>query len=228
MQKINDLEKKFKDTNIFEQSLTHRSWVNENPGKRESNERMEFLGDAVLELVVTDYLYHKLPEKPEGYLTALRANIVNTINLAKLARKIDLGKSIYLSKGERQTKGNDNNSLLADTVEAIIGAIFIDQGLDKAKNFILENLLIDLDEKIKEPLKDAKSRLQENSQAQKLAPPKYKVIKMAGPDHAKEFTVEVSISGRIIGKGTGKSKSAAEQKAAAIALEVSQDKQSLS
>src|SRR5260221_7222439 len=149
---------KFKNKKLFEQALTHRSWVNENPGSRNSNERMEFLGDAVLELVVTDYLYNKLPDKEEGYMTALRANIVNTTNLAKLARKIELSKNIYLSKGEKQTKGDDNNSLLADTVEAIIGAIYIDGGIEKAREFIIENLLTDVDEKIKEPLKDPKSR----------------------------------------------------------------------
>ncbi|SRR5258708_4504584 len=210
---------KFKNKKLFEQSLTHRSWVNENPGIRSSNERLEFLGDAVLELVVTDYLYNKLPEKPEGYLTALRANIVNTTNLAKLARKIELGKNIFLSKGERITKGDGNNSLLADTVEAIIGAIYIDGGIDKARKFIQDNLLTDLHEKIKEPLKDPKSRLQEKSQAAKLPAPRYRVVKMAGPDHSKEFTVEVMVEGKVLGTGVGKSKSEAEQKAAAIALE---------
>ena len=207
-----------KNKQLLEQSLTHRSWVNENPGKRESNERLEFLGDAVLELVVTDYLYNKLPDKPEGYLTALRANIVNTTNLAKFARKINLGKSIFLSKGEKLTKGDDNNSLLADTVEAVIGAIYLDEGITKAKKFIEDNLLSDFLEKIKEPLKDPKSRLQESSQAKKLSAPQYKVVKMVGPDHNKEFTVQVQIRGKVLGIGTGKSKSEAEQKAAALAL----------
>ncbi len=210
---------KFKKPELLEQALTHRSWVNENLEKRESNERLEFLGDAVIELIVTDYLYNKLPDKSEGYLTALRANIVNTVNLAKLARKIDLGKNIFLSKGERQTKGDSNNSLLADTVEAIIGAIYLDSGIEKAKQFIIDNLLTDVDEKIKEPLKDAKSRLQEKSQAAKLPTPKYKVIKTGGPDHDKQFTVQVQVQGKILGTGIGKSKSEAEQKAASLALE---------
>src|SRR5258708_2216467 len=179
---VDNLKAKFKKKELLEQALTHRSWVNENPNKRGTNERLEFLGDAILEFVVTDHLYKKLPDKEEGYLTALRANIVNTINLAKIATKMKLGEAIFLSKGESES-GAKNNSLLADTVEAIIGAIYLDLGLTEATNFIHENLLTDLDEKIKEPLKDAKSRLQEMAQAKGLATPKYKVIKEVGPDH---------------------------------------------
>src|SRR6266404_727481 len=183
MQKLDDLKKTFKDNDLFDQALTHKSWVNENPGKRGSNERLEFLGDAVLELIVTDYLYKKFPEQPEGYLTALRANIVNTINLATLAKKINLGEKIYLSKGESFTNGDKNNSLLADTTEAIIGAIYLDQGTKSARAFIVENLLGDLPEKLKAPLKDSKSRLQEGAQAVGFSAPKYKVTKTFGPDH---------------------------------------------
>ena len=218
MKKIEELRKKFKNPEIFDQAMTHKSWVNENPSKRGSNERLEFLGDAVLELVVTDYLFKKFPEKEEGYLTNLRANIVNTTNLASLAKKIDLGESIFLSKGE-QSGGVKNKSLLADTIEAIIGAIYLDSGIVAAGKFIEENLLSDLDVKLKEPLKDAKSRFQESVQASGLPAPKYKVIKITGPDHARLFTVHVYVKGKVVGEGVGKSKSEAQQKAASVALE---------
>ncbi len=223
MKNIEDLKKLFKEKNLLEQALTHKSWVNENPGKRGTNERLEFLGDAILEFIVTDYLYRKLPNKEEGYLTALRANIVNTRNLANLAKRMKIGESIYLSKGESKT-GRTNSSLLADTVEAIIGAIYIDQGLKEVSQFILDNLLSDLSKKLAEPLKDAKSRLQEYVQAKGLAAPKYKVVKITGPDHDREFTLQVAsqvgpaLSWEVMGEGVGKSKSEAEQKAAEVAL----------
>ncbi|HWA51766.1 MAG TPA: ribonuclease III [Patescibacteria group bacterium] len=208
----------FKNKSLFEQALTHKSVLNENPEVHESNERLEFLGDAILEYVVTDYLYKKLPDKSEGYLTALRANIVNTVNLARFARKINIGEKIYFSKGEEES-AKDKDSILADTIEAIIGAIYIDQGLKIANKFILDNILFDLDQKLEEPLKDAKSTLQEILQAQKKAIPKYKTIKITGPDHEKEFTVGVIVDGKEMGRGTGKNKNKAEQKAAQVALE---------
>lgn len=208
----------FKNKGLFEQALTHKSVLNENPEVHESNERLEFLGDAILEYVVTDYLYKKLPDKSEGYLTALRANIVNTVNLARFARKINIGEKIYFSKGEEES-AKDKDSILADTIEAIIGAIYIDQGLKIANKFILDNILFDLDQKLEEPLKDAKSTLQEILQAQKKAIPKYKTIKITGPDHEKEFTVGVIVDGKEMGRGTGKNKNKAEQKAAQVALE---------
>lgn len=216
MLKLDNLKNKFKNKDLFDQALTHKSWVNEN-GTRESNERLEFLGDAVLELVVTGHLYETLPDKPEGYLTALRANIVNTANLSKLARSINLAESIYLSKGESES-GKKNNSLLADTVEALIGAIYLDQGQKEAQKFISENLLHDLEEKIKEPLKDPKSMLQEYFQSNYKTTPVYKVIKEIGPDNAKEFTIRVQSGGKSLGEGTGTTKQEAQQKAAAIAL----------
>jgi len=199
--------------------LTHRSWVNENPGKRGSNERVEFLGDAVLEFVVTVHLYKKLPEQTEGYLTFLRAKIVNTVNLSKLGRQLKLGDKILMSKGEELTRGRDRNSLLADTIEAIIGSIYLDRGLPTAQKFIEENLLSDLEEKIKEPVQDPKSLLQVATQAKTLGVPKYNVLKTTGPDHDRVFEVEVTINGDVMGIGVGKNKSEAEQKAASIALE---------
>lgn len=208
----------FNNKNLLDQALTHRSWVNEHKGQRESNERLEFLGDAILEFVVSREIYTNFPDKEEGYLTALRANIVNTTSLANVAEKLDIGSHIFLSKGEEDGGGRKNQSLLADTVEAIIGALFIDQGLPSAEEFIKKNIIVDLKKKAEEPLKDAKSMLQELVQSQSLPTPKYKVAKEDGPDHAKRFVIEVLVGTSSWGKGEGKSKALAEQEAARQAL----------
>lgn len=216
---IQQIKAQFKDEKLFLLALTHRSWINENPGIRESNERLEFLGDAVLELVVSHAIYLQFPDQEEGFLTSIRANIVNTINLAKVARALNLGEDLLLSRGEEQGGGRDNQSLLADTVESIIGAVYLDQGFDAAKAFIEANILFDIQSHLEKPLKDAKSRLQEFVQANGSNAPKYRVVDEHGPDHAKEFVIEVSVDGNALGKGEGKSKSAAEQDAAEHALE---------
>ena len=208
----------FKNNNLLKQALTHRSWVNENDKARGTNERLEFLGDAILEFVVSLSIYNKFPNEEEGYLTALRANLVNTKNLSTVAEKLNLGKEIYLSKGEEEGGGRTNPSLLADTVEAVIGAIYLDQGISASQKFIEENILIDVDQKAKAPLKDPKSLLQEVIQAQKLQAPRYNIVSEVGPDHNKEFTIEVIIDGKAKAKGVGKSKSEAEQDAASNAL----------
>jgi len=218
MTDIKDLEKNFNNKDLLELALTHRSWVNEHKGVRNHNERLEFLGDAVLEFVVSNELYRQFPEKEEGYLTALRANLVNTISLADLATSLNLGSLIHLSKGEEDGGGRENPSLLADTVEAVIGAIFIDQGIEKAEDFIRVNLLIDLEKRTAGPLKDAKSRLQELVQGTGVTTPKYQVASESGPDHNKKFVVEVSVDGEVWGQGMGKSKAIAEQEAALQAL----------
>jgi len=192
------IKQNFKNTSLFDQALTHRSWINENPGIRGTNERLEFLGDAILEFVVSEELYNRFSDKEEGYLTALRANLVNTINLSFVAKKLDLGPALFLSKGEDEGGGRENTSLLADTVEAIIGAIYLDQGLQSASN--------------------AKSRLQEKVQAMGFPTPKYKVARESGPDHSKTFLVQVFVDNKILGEGEGKSKSEAEQVAAESAL----------
>lgn len=219
MTTIADIRTKFKDQSLLEQALTHRSWINENPGIRHTNERLEFLGDAILEYIVSAELYRKLPDKEEGFLTALRANIVNTKNLSEVAIKLNIGEELYVSKGEEASGGRSNISLLADTVEAILGSIYLDQGLDAAEKFVMDNLLVDLDTKLAEPLKDPKSRLQEQVQAQGNSTPKYEVIEESGPDHAKKFTVAVSVGNKRVAAGVGNSKSIAEQKAAEAALE---------
>ncbi len=212
---IADLNKTFKNKDLYLEALTHSSWVNENPNKRNSNERLEFLGDAVLELVVTEDLFIKFPLKEEGYLTALRANLVNTKNLARIAKEFELGKELFLSRGERA----DSDSILADTLEAVIGAIYLDSGLEKASEFIKENILSELSEHLKKPIKSPKSMLQEIAQSKGLGTPRYKVIKSWGPDHAKEFEVEVVINGKQFGKGTGRGKNEAQQTAAEAGLE---------
>lgn len=214
MTDINSIKDNFSNKELFNQALTHRSWVNEHKGERTSNERMEFLGDAILEFVVSKEIYNKFADKEEGYLTALRANLVNTVALASVATKLDLGPHLFLSKGEEDGGGRQNSSLLADTVEAIIGSIFIDRGIDDAEKFIKENILVNIDEKTNQPLKDYKSRLQEFVQSKGLPAPKYQVVEETGPDHDKHFVIEVMVGGESWGKGEGRSKSTAEQNAA--------------
>lgn len=218
MKNIDDLKKSFSNKDLLDQALTHRSWVNEHKGTRESNERMEFLGDAILEYIVSKEIYKLFPEKEEGYLTALRANMVNTIALADVAIKLNLGPSLFLSKGEEDGGGRENTSLLADTMEAIIGAIFIDRGITDAESFIMENILADVNEKAAKPLKDYKSRLQEFVQSKGLPAPKYQVVEESGPDHNKNFVIEVIVNGEAWGRGEGKSKSLGEQEAACQVL----------
>ena len=218
-----NLTKYFTDNNLLEQALTHRSWVNEHPNQRGNNERLEFLGDAVLEFIVSKELYNLLPDKEEGNLTALRANLVNTVNLASVAKDLEIGDKIFLSKGEEDTGGRINQSILADTVEAIIGAIYLGSGAEKAEDFIKEFILSKIDDKLSEPLKDAKSLLQEIVQSKGLAAPKYEVVNEIGPDHNKIFNISVVVGGKSIASGTGKNKSEAAQDAAKKALETFND-----
>ena len=214
MNKTHTLREDFKNKDLFDQALTHRSWVNEHKGERTSNERLEFLGDAILEFVVSEELFNQFPDKEEGYLTALRANLVNTVALARISGKLDIGSSLFLSKGEIDGGGRTNTSLLADTLEAIIGAIFVDRGITEAARFIKENLLNEVGKKASEPLKDAKSMLQELVQSKGLTTPKYQVTEESGPDHDKKFVIEVIVNGEVWGTGEGKSKGEAEQEAA--------------
>lgn len=216
--KNNKIATLFENQDLYLQSLTHRSWVNENSGQRGTNERLEFLGDAVLEFIVSKHIYEQFTDKEEGFLTSLRANLVNTKNLSEVAKRLNLGQEIFLSKGEEDGGGRENASLLADTVEAIIGALFLDSGIESAEKFVVENILIDTEKVAKRPLKDPKSLLQEKVQAMNLPAPKYQVADEKGPDHNKEFIVEVLIDNKVEAKGFGKSKSEAEQQAATNAL----------
>jgi ribonuclease III len=208
----------FTNQQLLVTALTHRSSLNENRGQQ-SNERLEFLGDAVLELVISTYLFNQKPTEPEGILTAARSAIVRTESLATIALKLHLGDYLIMSKGEEAGGGRTNQSLLANTVEGIIGAVYLDSDFDTAKTFI-ENHLLDHAQTILEnqPLKDNKSLLQEKVQRQGFSSPTYQEIASSGPDHEKIFTVAVTVNNQQVATGTGKSKQEAEQAAAAKAI----------
>lgn len=215
---------KFHNNQLLITALTHRSALNEKEtsgtSATQSNERLEFLGDAVLELATTRFLFDKLASDPEGVLTAYRSALVKTSTLAELARELDLGKQMFMSKGEEATGGRANDSLLADTTEAIIGALYLDQGFAVVEDFLAKYLFVKFEEiKAKKLYKDGKSLLQEVVQARGLATPDYRVVAEKGPDHDKEFTAQVVIDGQVIGTGVGKSKQLAEQQAAGEALQ---------
>jgi ribonuclease-3 len=213
----------FNDINLLRQACTHRSFLNENKNAGEHNERLEFLGDAVLELVITSYLYRRFTTKDEGQLTAYRSALVNTHSLSRVAEALGVNDFLLLSKGESKDTGRARLIILADAVEAIIGAIYLDRGYDAAANFISQNILevLDIDEIIAKKLwLDAKSRFQERAQDETGQTPTYKTMKETGPDHGKTFTLGVFIGDTQIATGSGLSKQEAEQKAAEKALEV--------
>lgn len=210
---------KFKNPELLKQALTHRSAVNENL-RENHNERLEFLGDAVLELIVSEYLYQKFPDKPEGQLTNLRTALVRTETLAKIAEKLSVKNLLIISKGENRAGGRHNVSLLANAMEAVIGAIYLDQGIAGAEKFLWEILLMDADSYINRGIElDTKSKFQEMVQAEELPTPIYKITDSRGPDHDRLFTAQVSVRGKISGEGTGHSKQEAEQAAAKIAIQ---------
>ena len=210
----------FLNPQLLETALTHRSALNERGSTAiESNERLEFLGDAVLELSTTEYLFTEFPQEPEGVLTAYRSALVKTTSLAEVAKSLGLGERLKMSKGEESTGGRNNPSLLANTLEAVIGALYLDQGFTAADTFLRENLFVTVATILKDKLyKDPKSELQEKVQARGFETPNYVVISEAGPDHDKEFTVEVQVGGKPVASGMGKSKQQAQQAAAQAAL----------
>lgn len=208
----------FADRDILHKALVHKSFLNENSEETDSNERLEFLGDAILEFIVSRDLYVRFPTENEGHLTALRAKLVNTISLAGTARKLGLGEGLYLSRGEEKGKGRESTSLLANTFEAITGAIFVDQGIEKATEFISRQILSKIPEVVKKSLKDPKSLLQEYVQAGGFPAPTYKTVASVGPDHAKLFKVEVFVNRKPYAAGEGSSKQQAAQVAAENAL----------
>jgi ribonuclease-3 len=228
MESLKKLEKKikveFKDISLLRTACTHRSYLNENKGAGlEHNERLEFLGDAVLELVITSFLFRKYKHKKEGELTAYRAALVNANSLLKVAEHIDLNDFILLSKGEAKDKGRARSIILANAVEAVIGAIYLDQGYNTAANFISSFLLdiLDIDEIVSnKSWLDAKSRFQEKAQEKAGVTPSYKTLKEVGPDHDKQFTLGVFLGDVQVATGSGPSKQEAEQKAAEKALDV--------
>jgi len=225
MEELSKLEKKlklnFKDKNLLRMAFIHRSYLNEHPEERLGhNERLEFLGDSVLGMVVSKYLFIEYPNQPEGDLTNFRSSLVNAKMLSKAAVGLHLGNYLYLSRGEEATGGRNRQYIMANTFEALIGAIFLDQGLDAAESFIKKTILPNLKEILEKNLyKDFKSQLQEKAQEKYGVTPTYKVIEEIGPDHAKTFKTAVFIEQKKIAEGEGNSKQEAEQKTAKVALE---------
>lgn len=210
----------FKDKRLIEAAFTHRSYLNENrtPGK-EHNERLEFLGDAVLELVVTDFLFAKYPEKPEGDLTAYRAALVNTVSISDSATQLGMNDFLLLSRGESKDTGRARGIILANAFEAIIGALYLDAGYTVARDFIAAHIFHKTDAVVEQRLwQDAKSRLQEIAQEKMGVTPAYELVNQVGPDHDKRFMIAVTLGGTRAAMGEGRSKQEAEQAAAEKAL----------
>lgn len=223
---FSDFEKKikvvFKDKKILQQAFTHRSYINENPGMKIShNERLEFLGDAVLELIVTDFLYNKYPQSAEGELTTFRSALVNAIIISEIAVGIGMNDYLLLSKGEMKDSGKARQYILANTFEALVGAMYLDQGYEVANKFIAKTLLPKIEEIVNKKLwRDAKSLVQEKAQEFVSVTPAYKLLQQSGPDHDKHFTVGIYFGANLIAEGKGKSKQEAEQSAALAALKI--------
>jgi ribonuclease-3 len=207
----------FSNLSLLTRALTHRSYVNENPGALEDNERLEFLGDAVLDFIVGEWAFHHFPEMPEGQLTKIRSFLVRNEKLAEFARQINLGSALRLGRGELSNGGDSRESVLGSAFEALIGSIYLDSGLDKVKKFVVP-LFEAIQESIINEVDDPKSELQELTQAMKLGTPQYRIINKSGPDHARMYEVEVLIAGEVYGQGTGTSISVAERSAAQSAL----------
>lgn len=215
---------KFNDIDFLQQAMTHRSYLNEHRShKLDHNERLEFLGDAVLELVVTEYLYKNFPN-PEGELTNWRAALVNGEMLAKIAKRLDVEKYLLMSRGEAKDTGRARQYLLANAFEAITGAIYLDQkekGYEKCQEFIMENVVCELSEIIENKLYlDPKSRFQEEAQDRVGVTPTYRVLSESGPDHDKKFAVGIYLNDELIAEGEGQSKQEGQREAAQKALEI--------
>ena len=225
MSSLSEFEKKlgikFKNEDLLLQALTHRSYLNENPGFRLGhNERLEFLGDAVLELVVTEELYEQFPEKPEGELTSFRAALVNAKILSEVAAVLEVSDFLMLSRGESKDTGRARQYILANAFEAIVGAIYLDQGYAVAKKFI-DSCVMNLLEEIlnKKLYKDSKSLFQEEAQERVGTTPNYEVLRESGPDHDKQFVVGVYLGKELVAEGEGPSKQIAQEQAARNGLQ---------
>lgn len=210
----------FNDLLVLSRALTHRSYLNEHPEALEDNERLEFLGDAVLDFLVGAWLYENYPEMPEGDLTRMRSALVHTAQLAEFAREIDLGKALRLGRGESQAGGKDRTALLCDTFEALVGALYLDQDIQGVKEFLYPFLIrASEDIIVNHKDEDPKSKLQEWAQAKGYQAPIYLTRSISGPDHLKEFEVEVYINNIVHGSGSGPSKHVATKQAAIMALQ---------
>jgi len=218
------LKIKFRDKDLLTQAFTHRSYLNENPKFAVSNnERLEFLGDAVLELAVTEYLYEKYPQKPEGELTSWRASLVNAKILSRLAQEMEFNDFLLLSRGEAKETGKARQYILANTFEAFIGSLYLDQRYKICQKFIEKYVIKELPAILESQLyKDSKSRFQEEAQEKAGVTPNYRVLKEWGPDHAKHFVIGVFLREKLIAQGEGSSKQEAEEEAARNALQNSE------
>lgn len=213
------LEIRFVRTKLLKQAFTHTSYVNEHKrGSIEDNERLEFLGDAVLQLLVSEYLYTAYPKRPEGELTRMRASVVCEPSLANFAERLELGTYVLLGRGEEQLGGRQRQALLADLFESFVGAIFLDAGIDAAREFLTKHMFPFIDSNdYGLVMKDSKSKLQERSQHYGLGPVEYRIVEEKGPAHDREFIVEVCLGETCYGIGSGRTKKEAEQRAAAEA-----------
>jgi len=210
----------FKSEEIRKLVFTHRSYLNENKEVQESNERLEFLGDSILSFVVSSHIYSQHPDIKEGDLTSLRSVLTNTQTLYLVSEEMGLGKLLTMSKGEEDGGGRTNKTILANTYEAVVGGLFLDQGIDAARSFITETILNNANEFVgTQGLKDAKSMLQEYMQEKFKVSPDYRILEEQGPDHDKNYTSGVFLNGELIAKGMGHSKQEAEKDAAQKALE---------
>ena len=211
----------FTDKNFLLTAVTHRSYLNENrDATQDHNERLEFLGDAVLELVVTDFLFKKYPEKPEGELTAIRAALVNTVSLSETSQKLGVNEYLLMSKGESKDTGRARQYILANVFEALVGALYLDQGYDTAAEFIADQLFGKTERIVDKRLwQDAKSRFQELSQEHQSVTPTYTTLSQEGPDHDRVFTVGVFLGKEKVAEGQGRAKQEAEQAAAERAID---------
>ena len=214
------LQTAIQDHSLFETAFTHRSYLNEHHAvNTNSNERLEFLGDAVLQLLSSDYLFTNFPNSPEGELTNYRSAIVCTPSLAQESQRLDYGKFLLLSRGEESTGGRTREYILANTFEAVLGALYLQNGLDFCREFVKRELLYKIDDIVKEEkYKDAKSKFQELAQEKLGITPEYELVSSWGLDHEKTFKIAAKVGGKTYGEGTGKSKQKAEMEAAAEAL----------
>lgn len=222
-----DIEKKighiFEDKSLLALAFIHRSYVNENQDAKNHNERMEFLGDSVLGLLISEYLYRYLPNTPEGELSYLRSRLVEASSCFIYVQKLDVEKYILLGKGEKHNYGRGRDSILADLFEAIIGAIYLDAGLEASRRFLFKNFSTEIELILKKPVQNWKAMLQDYCQKKYQSTPVYKVVSETGPDHSKTFHISVIINGEEMGSGEGNSKKEAQQAAAEHAISKVQD-----